>query len=410
MRSRWRPVGRYVVTLFALVGPAGVGVHPPPVVSAIPAVVQPPTTIRSDGPDAARAPVGTSNTAPGRRPRPSRVASLPNPTPEGGEEPGQDDDSGAVLPGAGLQVALQRWVAGQTAARSVTVGVAVADASIPWTGEAHLGGPLAHAEAEYGILSITKIFTEALVLREVALGHIDLDAPMPPIRGVDPDRGAAALTPRMLLQHTSGLVNYPKAAGYDPTRPITPQEIVALSLRSPRLFEPGARVSYSNTNFHWLGLLLERVTDRSYADLVQALAQEVGLTHTRLDPTGRPGWIGYSSGGLRSTVSDLARWGAALFSPGRVLPAAQLSGLTTIGKVGVSLGLWPLCPCRIETDGTERPTALHQPVANGGFYYFPDRKLIVVVHYETAGAGAASADAAGLAQLLNDALEPGAAR
>ena len=411
MGSGWRPVGRYVVTLFALVGPVGVSVHPPPVGSPAPAGVPPLTTIRSEGPDAARAPLASSIIAPGGQPQPSREAYLPIPEPEGAEERGQVDLSGARLPGAALQAALQGWVAGQTAARSVAVGVALADAStVPWTGEAHLGAPLAHSDDEYGILSITKTFTEALVLREVALGHIDLDAPIPPIRGVDPDRTAAGLTPRMLLQHSSGLVNYPKAVGYEPTRPITPQEIVALSLHSPRLFEPGTRVSYSNTNFHWLGLLLEEVTDRSYADLVHALTEELDLTQTRLDPTGRPGWIGYSSGGLRSTVRDLARWGAALFTPDRVLPAAQLSGLTTIGEAGVSLGLWPLCPCRIATDGTEHPTALHQTVANGGLYYFPARKVVVVVHYESAGARAAAADGAELAQLLNDVLEPEAAR
>ena len=88
---------------------------------------------------------------------------------------------------------------------------------------------------------------------------------------------------------------------------------------------------YSRTNFHWLGLLLEQVTGTSYGDLVAGLAREFGLQHTSLDPAARPGWVGYASGGVASTVSDLARWGSLLFTPGRVVAADQLALLTTIG-------------------------------------------------------------------------------
>ena len=139
-----------------------------------------------------------------------------------------------TLPAGDLQAALERWLAGQSAARSVAVGVAfTGGATSAWTGEAHLGDPLFQADDEYGVLSITKTFTEALVLREVAAGHIDLDAPMPAIAGLNVEDDGPVVTPRMLLQHTSGLVNYPKAVGYDPSRPITPREIVSLAPAQP---------------------------------------------------------------------------------------------------------------------------------------------------------------------------------
>ena len=198
----------------------------------------------------------------------------------------------------------------------MAVGVAFAgDGGRLWTGEAHVGEPLFHVDEEYAVRSITKTFTDALVLREVATGRIDLDAPMPPISGLDVDKDDPVVTPRMLLQHTSGLVNYSKAVGYDPSRPITPREIVSLALHSPLLSPPGRQASYSNTNFHWLGLLLEQVTGRPYGELVAGLTAELGLTHTRLDPTGRPGWIGYSSGGIRSTLGDMARCGRGAVHP-----------------------------------------------------------------------------------------------
>jgi len=301
---------------------------------------------------------------------------------------------------ARLQAALERWLAGQSGARSVAVGVATTgDGGLLWTGEAHVGEPLLQAADEYGVLSITKTFTEALVLREVAAGRIDLDAPTPAIPGLKVGADRRVITPRMLLQHTSGLVNYPKAVGYDASRAVTPREIVMLALQTPLLFVPGRQASYSNSNFHWLGLLLEHVTGRPYGELVANLVADLGLEHTRLDPAGRPGWIGYSSGGIRSTLADLARWGAALFTPGRVLPAEQLAGLTTIGAAGVSLGLWPLCPCS-GADSPGHPMGLRQTVAHGGFFFFPRRDVVVVVHYEPAGTAAADAAAVAVAGAL----------
>jgi hypothetical protein len=93
-----------------------------------------------------------------------------------------------------------------------------------------------------------------------------------------------------------------------------------------------------------------------------------------------------------------------LFTPGRVLPAAQLTALTTIGDAGVSLGLWPLCPCRTDPDGSHHQAALRQTVANGGLFFYPDRQLVVVVRYEPAQSSAPLAGVAALAGALHDAL------
>ncbi len=104
------------------------------------------------------------------------------------------------LPAAKLQAALEGWLAGQSGVRSVAVGVALAGDGGPlWTGEAHLGQPLFHADEEYGVLSITKTFTEALVLREARAGRIALDEPMPPLPDVDPVPPDVVITPRQLL-------------------------------------------------------------------------------------------------------------------------------------------------------------------------------------------------------------------
>ena len=406
-RPRSRPVGLLVVALIATASPVGYNPAPTPPRLSMAGSGPSPTAVSGDpAAFATPAPTPASTAAPSpkvppRRPRPATPAVTP--IGEVGDDP---EPLAHALPAERLQDAVEQWLTSRGGVRSVAAAIAYSgDRGRLWTGEAHLGDPLFHAGDEYGILSITKTFTEALVLREVGAGRIDLDAPMPAIAGLDREDAGPPLTPRMLLQHTSGLVNYPKAVGFDPTRPITPREIVALALHSPRLFAPGTTASYSNTNFHWLGLLLEEVTGQSYADLVAGLADELGLTHTRLDTTGRPGWTGFSSGGVRSTIGDLARWGAALFTPDRLLAAPQLVELTTIGAAGVALGLWALCPCRTDPDGSRHALALRQTVAHGGFFFYPARDLVIVVHYEPGDAAVADGVGASLASALHRVLE-----
>src|SRR5207248_2645349 len=128
--------------------------------------------------------------------------------------------------------------------------------------------------------SITKSFTIALVLQQVVAGRIDLDAPMPALDGVATAPDGVIITPRQLLQHTSGLVDYSLADGFDGSKMLSAAQAVSLSVATKLLFAPGTNVHYANSNYLWLGLLLERVTGRSYHDLVADLTSSLGLQHT----------------------------------------------------------------------------------------------------------------------------------
>jgi D-alanyl-D-alanine carboxypeptidase len=189
------------------------------------------------------------------------------------------------------------------------------------------------------------------------------------------------ITPRQLLQHTSGLVDYPAAPGYDPSRPLTPVDAVRLSLAAPLQSLPGERVNYANSNYQYLGLLLEHVTGRPYAALVADLARTVKLQGTEVDPSSRPGWTGFSSGGIHSTVSDLVRWGTALFTPGRILPPRLVTQLTAVGRYNTGLGTWPLCPCGTGSGSEKRSTAMGQYTGHGGLYHTPEG-VTVAIHME----------------------------
>lgn len=287
------------------------------------------------------------------------------------------------LPERKLQEALRRWVEDNPEVRSAEVSLVV-------QGQQWLGGSDGERvtsgrglDEPFQTHSLTKTFTLALVLREVAAGSIALDAPMPTIRGVRRPPDALGITPRHLLSHTSGLADYTASPSYLDDRLYEPVQAVNLSLRQPLLHHAGAAVHYANSNFIYLGLLLEQVTGRPYGDLVADLASQHGLAATTMGES-RPGWVGFASGGVVSTMSDLSRWGTALFTPDAVLPAAVLSEATRLTSTNIGLGLWPLCPCWLDGAGNKRASAMGHEVGYGGLFHYP-RQMTVMIRLDPPG-------------------------
>ncbi|WP_432573238.1 serine hydrolase domain-containing protein [Kineococcus sp. SYSU DK005] len=294
----------------------------------------------------------------------------------------------AELPADELQRALERWVASTPEVDAATVAVASGQAL--WTGSvAPQIGEGAPPERPAPVASMTKSMTGALVVRAAAQGAIDLDAPVPDLPGVAPLPVGTTVTPRQLLRHTSGLVQYADAPGYDPGRTYDAAELVSLSTRAPLLAAPGRAVHYSNSNYLWLGLLLQDVTGSSFADL---LAEQItgplalGETSVPTDPV--PGWVGQASGGVVSTVGDTARWYWALLHSDTVLDARWRAEAVDLEEDNVGLGTWPLCPCGRGGDGAKWATGYGQVVWDGGGYAFPAEQVAVVVRLDPPGPSA----------------------
>jgi D-alanyl-D-alanine carboxypeptidase len=140
-----------------------------------------------------------------------------------------------------------------------------------------------------------------------------------------------------LLTHTSGIRSYTDMPSWrekmreDWTLP----RLLAFFRDEPFDFEPGTRWHYDNSGYVLLGAILEKVSGKSYGQLLdETILQPLGLTHTRYgdDAPIIPGRVAgyqrtgagtvnapylsmtqpYAAGGLVSTVDDLARWQAAL--------------------------------------------------------------------------------------------------
>ena len=299
-----------------------------------------------------------------------------------------------------LQDALNRWTAAHPEVGAMTV--ALRTNGHTWSGSSSVTAVEApDPAATYRILSITKTITAALILRAVEAGRLTLDGPLPTLNGVDAPL-PAGLTVRLLLRHQSGFVDYASAPGFRPDEAVTPKRAVELTLRAGLATAPGTTTVYTNSNYLYLGLLLEQVEGRSYADLVTGLVSPLGLTATHVDPPNRLGWAGFSSGGVMSTVSDIALWGDALFNPGRVLTDASLREMASFGDGRTGLGVWGYASSSTPGSG-QKFSAIGHHTASGGMFVFPADNFVLVMHAEVAG-GDTAEGARSLAEQLRNVI------
>lgn len=217
-------------------------------------------------------------------------------------------------------------------------------------------------DTHFRIGSLTKPFTAAAILRLAETGKLKLDDR---IRQFVPSAPASwdHVTLRHLLGHTSGIINYTALPDYYAKisrLERSPQEIIALVENEPLLFEPGARMEYSNTGYVLLGMAIEAATGQPYAQYIRdTFLTPLALAETGYDDVslvlprrasgyrfGQAHWrnapamassIAYAAGGLYSTADDLLAWSRALFG-GKVLSAASLAEMTDDGGRGYGLG------------------------------------------------------------------------
>jgi D-alanyl-D-alanine carboxypeptidase len=137
--------------------------------------------------------------------------------------------------------------------------------------------------------STTKMFTAVALLQLVGEGRVGLDDPVSRYlpSGLVPN--ADRITVRMILQHTSGLHDLardlPQGKELVRTRfrHYDPEELVREAAAKPADFPPGTDYGYSNTNYVVAGLVMEKVTGRSYAEEIrQRIVEPLGLSHTHL--------------------------------------------------------------------------------------------------------------------------------
>jgi D-alanyl-D-alanine carboxypeptidase len=226
----------------------------------------------------------------------------------------------------------------------------------------------------FRIGSVTKTFIATVVLQLVGEGKLSLDDSVERwLPGQIPN--GDHVTIRDLLSHRSGLFDY-----LDDERVLkpylngkfgyvwSPRALIGVSTAHPRLFEPGAKFSYSNTNYILLGMIIEAAAHKPIKQqLNQRIFEPLGLRSTLLatsqhlpDPHAN-GYLvsgkdqlqdvtlvspsyAWTAGGIVSTADDIARFYRALLD-GRLLPPALLKEMKTT-REGYGLGLFKApSPC-----------------------------------------------------------------
>src|SRR6058998_2877497 len=134
-------------------------------------------------------------------------------------------------------------------------------------------------QATYEIGSITKQFTAAAILLLAEQGKLSLADEMTKFLPDYPMQGNH-VTIRQLLNHTSGIKEFTELRGYRDFQMLKRprEELVKVFSGRPFEFKPGEEQIYNNSAFFLLGLIIEQVSGKPYAQFIQEqLFDSVGM-------------------------------------------------------------------------------------------------------------------------------------
>ena len=196
------------------------------------------------------------------------------------------------------------------------------------------------ASTKFRLASLTKQFTAMLIMQLVEQRKLKLNGNVTDYLPDYPKATGSKITIHHLLTHTSGIPSYssfPKFIETMSRDPYTPTAFVKKFSGLPLEFEPGSTYSYDNSGYFLLGVIIEKIVGKSYAEVLQ----ENILTPLNMNDTGydlaspilskrasgyekrREGYVNaayldmsvpYAAGAMYSTVEDLHRWDQALYT------------------------------------------------------------------------------------------------
>lgn len=263
--------------------------------------------------------------------------------------------------------------------------------------------------AHFEIGSVTKQFTAVAILKLVEAGALALEDDF--TQYLEFDTKGRKISINQLLNHTSGIASYTEIEEFGN---LVPQELPRDSLvrileTKDFLFELGEALIYNNSAYFFLGLIIEKVSGKSYEEyLKEIIFDPLGMNNTYYCSTSKVvknkaygydyspeglnqkqylshNWP-YAAGSLCSTTEDLLIWMTAMHK-GKLLSQEQYQELITPKKLN---------------DGTAVRYAMgisnfnnygNQEISHGGGIpgfltetkYFPEQDLYIICLTNTAG-------------------------
>jgi len=275
----------------------------------------------------------------------------------------------------------------QKIVKSAGYGLANVELSVPAT-----------ADTVYKIGSVSKQFIASGIMLLVKEGKIGLDDNVSKYLEGTPDSWKP-ITIRHLLTHTSGIVR--EAPGFDPFKVQNDIDVIKTAYSLPLRFSPGEKWEYCNVGYFTLAEIIHKVTGQPWGDVLRdrlfaPLDMKATRTTTITDLVANrangyvwekgkfenaPNYFALRpSGAFLSTVTDLAKWEAALANH-KILDQASLDQMWT--PVKLNNGSTYTYGFGWELDSV----AGHKQIHHGGslpgfrsqFARFVDDKLCVIV-------------------------------
>jgi CubicO group peptidase (beta-lactamase class C family) len=256
----------------------------------------------------------------------------------------------------------------------------------------------ARPDTVYKIASVSKQFLATGIMLLVQDGKIRVDDKISSYLDGAPETWKE-ITIRHFLTHTSGVVR--EGPGFDPFKVQKDFDVIKTSYPLPLRFTPGEKYEYCNVGYFSLAEIISRLSGKTWSDFMnERVFAPLGMAATRttsaseIVPNRADGYEWRSdkaqnaseyialrpSGAFLSTVLDLAKWDAALYTDKFLTQATREQ-------------MW--APVRLNSGATHpygfgwslEPLGKHKRVYHGGslpgfrshFSRFVDDKLSIIV-------------------------------
>ncbi|MBL4715404.1 MAG: class A beta-lactamase-related serine hydrolase [Bacteroidia bacterium] len=267
---------------------------------------------------------------------------------------------------------------------------------------------------KYRLGSLTKQFTAMLILQMASENKLKLDVPISTYLPDYPKPNGDDITIHHLLTHSSGIPNYtsfPNFRNKERNR-YSPEEMIRFFADSTLQFTPGEKYEYSNSGYFLLGAIIEKVTGKSYEQVLQdkiftpLKMINTGYDHHSTILKNRASgyereWnsrvfinaafvdmsIPYAAGSIYSTVEDLYLWDQALYS-NQLLSKEYMDLIFANHGSGYGYG-WGVNKDDIHGTGDSLSVIEHQGGINGfhtQIFRIPSDKNLIVLFNNTSRA------------------------
>jgi len=257
-----------------------------------------------------------------------------------------------------------------------------------------------YGDTKFRIGSVTKQFTAASILLLHEDGKLNVEDPFCNYMESCPDAWKP-VTIRQLATMSSGIPSFTGLPEFGELRKkdMKPAESIALVSHLPLKAKPGEVFEYSNTNYIILGMIIEKLSGKTYEQfLADRITKPLGLKNTGYDhgkerlKLSALGYslkedvvvpaevasmmVPFSAGALYSTTGDLHKWNLALHGGKLFKKPETLTLMLTPSKNNYAFGV------AVVTDGKGRKRVSHGGGIEGFLSeaaYYPNEKLFMAV-------------------------------